>query len=157
MNVALAANTIASERRRLAKLLPKSAWFPDFGGTYLLPAPAAAPFTAAITGCAWCASSRPFACPRAARAPVPCRSFSRPLPSSARSPPAQKRGSPGDHHHTNVGVRRDTAKRFIHRYAKLVYERVHPVGAVHHQGGDAVMLGLEQDGRRWSSLGRIGS
>jgi len=72
---------------------------------------------------------------------------SRPLPSSARSLPRRRRGLPRDYHHANVGVRRNTAKRLIYRYAKLVIERVHPVGTVHHQGGDAVLLPLKEDGR----------
>src|SRR6266478_3754559 len=74
-----------------------------------------------------------------------------------REIPSRAEGAarPGDYHHANLGVRRNSAKRFIYRYAKLVIERVHPVGAVHHQGGAAVMLGLEEDGRRWSCLGRL--
>src|SRR6266478_9977142 len=69
------------------------------------------------------------------------------IAASAKSSPRT-----GDHYHIDARIFRDTAERVVDGHRQLIIQRIQPVGAIHHQRGDAVVLPFQD---HWSSLRRL--
>ena len=120
-----------------------------------IPAPAAAPFTAAITGCR---IVRIFS-----TAPMPERSngssdslsfFCRPSQISFRSPPAQNPlPAPRDHHRMNLLIDADRRQRLVQRRRHLRFDGVHPIWTIQREGRQPVLDGLQQGAFGFSCTG----